>query len=73
MFTIVEVFVKKFSLFQSRYSNEDQNVGKPKSYGVSLEIDSDLSLNNGQPSSLIGGCDEMSAQVKKIKILIIRF
>ena len=63
MFTIVEVFVKKFSLFQSRYTNEDQN-GKPKSYGVSLEIDSDLSLNNGQSASLIGGCDEMSAQVK---------
>ena len=71
MFTIVEVFVKKFSLFQSRFSNEDQNSGKPKSFGVSLEIDSDLTLNNGQPTSLIGGCDELSAQVKRNKKFLI--
>lgn len=64
MFVLVETFVRKISIFPSKYGNDEQS-GKPKNFGITLEVDSDSTLNDGQSTSLIGGCDENSAQVIK--------
>lgn len=67
MFTIVEVQVKKINLFPSKFGNDESGGSKPKNCGVSMEVDGDNSLNDGNAISVVGGCNENSAQVKKFR------
>ena len=64
MFTIVEVQVKKINLFPSKFGNEESGGSKPKNCGVSMEVDGDTSLNDGNAISVVGGCNENSAKVR---------
>ena len=66
MFVLVEVNVRKMSIFPSKYGNDEIGGAKPKNFGISMEVDSDLSLNEGKLTSLIGGCNADSAQVSQI-------
>ena len=68
MFTLVDVQIKKINLFPSKYGNDDANCSKPKNCGLSMDVDGDLNLNDGNVISVIGGCNELSAQVGKKKI-----
>ena len=62
MFTIVEVSVKKISIFPSKFSNE--TLEKPKTFGVTFEVDGDVNLNSGGSASLIGSVDRKTSEVR---------
>ena len=68
MFTIVEVQIKKFSVFPSKFGSEE-NGAKAKNCGISMEVDGDLTMNEGNSIFLIGGCNEESTKVLENKKL----
>lgn len=63
MFTLVDVQIKKINLFPSKYGNDETNGSKPKNCGLSMDVDGDLTLNDGNVISVIGGCNELSTKV----------
>ena len=67
MFTLVDVQIKKINLFPSKYGNDETNGAKPKNCGLSMDVDGDLTLNDGNVISVIGGCNELSAKVSFLK------